>query len=198
MREATTTALLECLGTGDDPLAWGELDRRVRPVVHSLAKRHGLDDQRAADVAQETLLTFLRLHRAGRYERAKGRLGAWILGIAANLVRADLRRAVAQPRRLATTHAEGLPAHDGLTRVWEEESRNALLRDALRRLSEESRTAPATLQAFRLVFIDGRPPDEVARELGISVNSVYLAKNRCLARLRGILQGLETSWELGL
>ena len=78
----TTTALLRGLKNAEDAEAWAELEARVRPIVFALARRMGLDGNAAADVAQETLVTFLCLYRDGRYERERGRLGSWIVGIA--------------------------------------------------------------------------------------------------------------------
>lgn len=54
----------------------------------------------------------------------------------------------------------------------------------------EADFAPATWAAFRRQILDGRPPREVAAELGLSVNSVLLAKSRVLKRLRAELRGL--------
>jgi RNA polymerase sigma-70 factor (ECF subfamily) len=42
----------------------------------------------------------------------------------------------------------------------------------------------STGRAFWEVVIGNRPPAVVAQELGISVNAVYVAKSRILARLR--------------
>ncbi len=51
---------------------------------------------------------------------------------------------------------------------------------------------PATTwQIFRQVVIAGRPGVEVAREFGVTVNAVYLARSRVLARLREELSGLD-------
>ena len=47
-----------------------------------------------------------------------------------------------------------------------------------------------TWRAFWECVAEGRPPDEVAAELGVSVNAVYVAKSRVLARLRQELDGL--------
>jgi len=44
-----------------------------------------------------------------------------------------------------------------------------------------------TWEAFREFVLNGRPAAEVARELGISANAVYLARNRVLTRLRAEL-----------
>ena len=50
---------------------------------------------------------------------------------------------------------------------------------------------PNTWQIFRQVAIEGRPGVEVARECGVTVNAVYLARARVLARLRMELAGLD-------
>jgi RNA polymerase sigma-70 factor (ECF subfamily) len=50
--------------------------------------------------------------------------------------------------------------------------------------------APQTWQAFRLQVIEGRRADAVARELGLSLSSVYVAKSRILTALRREAEGL--------
>ena len=49
---------------------------------------------------------------------------------------------------------------------------------------------PATWRACWENVVEGRPAAEVARELGITVNAVYLAKSRVLRRLHQELDGL--------
>ena len=49
---------------------------------------------------------------------------------------------------------------------------------------------PATWQACWMLTALDRPAAEVADKLGVSVNAVYLAKSRVLARLRRELEGL--------
>jgi RNA polymerase sigma-70 factor (ECF subfamily) len=41
-----------------------------------------------------------------------------------------------------------------------------------------------TWKAFWQVAVEGRPPAEVAAELGMTVGAVYIAKSRVLKRLR--------------
>jgi RNA polymerase sigma-70 factor (ECF subfamily) len=47
-----------------------------------------------------------------------------------------------------------------------------------------------TWQACWMHLVDGRKAADVAQELDISVNMVYLAKSRILGRLREELDGL--------
>ena len=87
----TTTAMLQALHDPHDVATWQEFDTRYRPVLIGFARNFGLDDADAADVAQDTLTRFLEQYRDGRYERERGRLGAWLVGIARYRI-LDLRR----------------------------------------------------------------------------------------------------------
>jgi RNA polymerase sigma-70 factor (ECF subfamily) len=70
----------------------------------------------------------------------------------------------------------------------EAEYRRYLLERALQLIQSEFQTG--TWEAFRACVVLGKSPAEVAAELGITVNAVYLAKCRVLRRLRQDLEGL--------
>lgn len=196
-RTTTTTALLDSLMDGEDEATYRAFDDRYRPIITGFAIRLGLGPQDAADVAQETLMQFLRDYREGKYDRGRGRLGAWVIGIARHRVY-DVKRAQARRReRRGESAIVELPDGARLTRIWDEECRQAILRDALKRLREVTRTDPRTIDAFVRHVIDRQPPETVAKELGITVQAVYLAKHRCTARLRSIVEELESAYEVG-
>jgi RNA polymerase sigma-70 factor (ECF subfamily) len=46
---------------------------------------------------------------------------------------------------------------------------------------------PRSYQAVRLVVVEDRKPADVAAELGMTANAVYIAKSRILGRLREVL-----------
>jgi DNA-directed RNA polymerase specialized sigma24 family protein len=50
--------------------------------VTAFASRLGLDSNEAEDVAQETLIEFVRAYGGGNYDRSRGRLSSWIFSIA--------------------------------------------------------------------------------------------------------------------
>jgi RNA polymerase sigma-70 factor (ECF subfamily) len=50
--------------------------------------------------------------------------------------------------------------------------------------------AATTWQAFQRYVLEGRPAERVAEELGLSLNSVLLAKSRVLKRMRQEMAGL--------
>jgi len=195
-RTTTTTALLDALFNSEDEAIWTEFDGRYRPIITGFAMRLGLAPSDAADVAQETLLQFLRDYRCGKYDRSRGRLGAWVIGIARHRVY-DLKRAQVRRReRRGESAIVELPDEGRMTRIWDEECRQAILKEALAKLRATTRTDPKTIDAFVRHVIDRQPPETVARELGMSVQAIYLAKHRCLARLRSIVEELEGAYEV--
>jgi DNA-directed RNA polymerase specialized sigma24 family protein len=81
------------------------------------------------------------------------------------------------------------PASDDA--AWETERRQAVLALALTKLREESKTSDNTIRAFELTAIRGVPSDAAARECGMTVDEVYVAKNRVTKRLREIVAQLD-------
>lgn len=190
----TTTAMLQALHDGENQPAWEAFDARYRPILVGFAKHLGLGDSDAADVAQETLLRFVQDYREGKYDRQRGRLGAWLVGIARYRI-LDLRRSRAHRHEVGAALLSGdLDDHDALRQAWETEHRQAVLREAMRELRERTRTDERTIRAFELVAAHGRAPAQVAEELGMSVHDVYLAKCRVAQRLRDIVERLERSY----
>ena len=77
---------------------------------------------------------------------------------------------------------------DELNRRWDDEHDLYVVRCLLSLVEEEFE--PLTLQAFRRLALDGISGAEAARELGLSVSAVYVAKSRVLARIRQKAEGL--------
>ncbi len=190
----TTSTLLASLRDPQNDAAWAEIDARYRPIITSLARRAGLSDEDAADAAQETMGAFFRAYQAGRYDRERGRLRQWLIGIARTAI-ADLHRLRARgPARLETTLApEGTDAE--WSDAWEAERRAEILRLALEQLRTSDRLDPANLKAFEMVALQQIPVPEVAATLGMTAQEVYLAKSRCLERMRSIVTRVESAYD---
>jgi RNA polymerase sigma-70 factor (ECF subfamily) len=75
-----------------------------------------------------------------------------------------------------------------LNRQWDEEHDRYVFQCLLDPVEEEFE--PITLQAFRRRALDGASGAEAAREMGMSVAAVYVAKSRVLARIRQDAEGL--------
>ena len=191
-----TTCLLEGLADPAQVEAWFEFDSRYRPVVHAFARRLGLKEADAEDVAQETLTRFLSSYRAGRYDHTRGRLSTWIVSIARHCV-LDLHRLHAERRGWRGESALLDLADEGsLIVLWDEECRRRIMDLAMRDLREGTRFDERTIRAFELVAFEEKPPADVAELLAMSVDSVYTAKNRCLTYLREAVTRLHLLYEV--
>jgi RNA polymerase sigma-70 factor (ECF subfamily) len=71
--------------------------------------------------------------------------------------------------------------------LWEEEYQRRRLDWAAQRVCGKVQTA--TWQAFWQTAVEGKPAEEVAQALKMSLGAVYIAKSRVIARLR---QQIET------
>jgi RNA polymerase sigma-70 factor (ECF subfamily) len=192
----TTSTLLRALCESRDESAWREVDDRYRPIIVGFAQRLGLSPEDAADTAQETLAQFFADYRSGKYDRERGRLRAWMLGIARHRIGDVHRRQVARAGQRGASALAFVPDDQELSRAWDAEAQSVLLDRALGVLRRSTRVNERTCEAFRLHVIEQRPPEEVAVRLQMTVRSVYLAKHRCLHRLRGIVTELQAAYEL--
>ena len=174
----TTTRLLDALVDHSNAEVWSALDARYRPIIAALARRLGLRHADAEEVAQQTMTEFVRAYRDGRYDRSKGRLSSWILGIAHNTVR-HTPCATASAHRLRRRSAPTIsdtPTEGSIRSIWSEErDRASSIRPSspprrfLRRRPNPPRTSNSS--APRL-----SPPREAAAQCGMSVDQVYVAR----------------------
>ena len=67
----------------------------------------------------------------------------------------------------------------------QEEWKNQMLKEALERLRNQVK--PETFLAFQLTAIQGKSTKAAADFIQMDVNMVYVARSRCLARLRKII-----------
>ena len=191
----TTTMLLEGLHDEANAEAWEEFDRRFRPILMGFAMKLGLREADAADAAQETLARFVSEYRQGHYDRTRGRLRSWLIGLAKSRI-ADLRRRQARRRESRGESAIiDLPNDEELTQLWDAEQQRSMLRRALDALRETTRTSEKTIQAFELLVVNGTPVEAVAMQLHMTAQDVYLAKSRVAQRLRQILNDLANAYE---
>lgn len=193
--QKTTTQLLESLHDLSDQVVWQVFDERYRPILFALARRLGLTEADAADVAQQTLTEFVGDYQSGRYDRQRGRLRSWLLGIARHRS-IDLQRSQARRRELRGESGYlHLPAEDRLEEIWTAERDRWIVQQAMAELRAHSATTGTTLRAFEMVALQDLPPEQVARECGMTVDEVYRIKHRITKRLREITGKLRALYD---
>jgi RNA polymerase sigma-70 factor (ECF subfamily) len=193
----TTTALLDRLLEPGDKEVWEEFDRRYRPIILGFARRLGLSLEDAEDAAQETVMRVVKHYPSGGYDRERGRLRSWMLGIARRCI-IDIQQARSERlERRGLSAIVDIPGEDRLESILEEECKRAVRDRALGELKQETRFDDRTIRAFELLVFAGRKVSDVASELSMSVDSVYASKHRCARELRKIVDRLEPLYEMG-
>lgn len=191
----TTTRLLDALRDHSNELAWSHIDSRYRPVIVGLARRVGLRESEADEVGQQTLAEFVKAYRDGRYDREKGRLSSWILGIAHHTALKTLRTGRRDGGSSAINLLPEDPEHPSLRSIWDDERDRSIVERALAVLRDESAVDDRTLLAFELVGLRGVPAPQAAEQCAMTVDQVYVAKNRVTKRLRSLVEELTAAFE---
>ncbi len=169
------------------------------PVIVNFGKKMGLMDADAEDIAQETMIVFLKAYRKGNYDREKGRLSNWLFGVARKVI-LNRRKKIPQEKQIPDQSA-GTPFWNLLQDeqgaavqcTWDDEWRKMVLKKCLARVQKEC--GAKVYQAFEMYAVSDIPADEVSRRLNISKNAVYIAKNRILTRLRELEREFDDFYE---
>jgi len=183
---STPLSLLLRLRDQPDPVNWNRFVDLYAPLLFYWASRLRLPPDRIADLVQDVFAILLEQMPRFEYDPQRSFRG-WLKTILLNVWRKHLRRQGVERVQQVETLVE-VAEETGFSDLHEEEYRAHLVRRALAILQPEFE--PTTWKACWEFVVQERPAAEVARELKISVNAVYLAKGRVLRRLRTELQGL--------
>lgn len=184
---STRASLLVRIRDSDDEQAWSQFVELYAPLIYGFARKQGLQDADAADVTQEVLRTVSAAAKALEYDPKRGSFRGWLFTVC----RTRLLNFVGSRQRLTPgtgdTAMQGVlqevPSEDaGLSSLWEQDYERRLFAWAAEQVQREVQSS--TWQAFWRTAVDAREPQVVARELGMNVASVYLAKSRVMARLK--------------
>jgi RNA polymerase sigma-70 factor (ECF subfamily) len=184
--DTTPVSLLERLRQPDPGRAWDRFVELYTPLLLYWARKRGLQPQDAADLVQDVFTVLVQKLPEFTYDRRRS-FRNWLRTVLVNKWRDRQRRQTLPVTAGADALAE-VAGPDDLEAFWEGEHRRHLLRRALELMQAEF--TPATWKACWEFAAEGRPAAEVAAELGVSENAVYIAKSRVFRRLRQELDGL--------
>ena len=182
----TSINLLEHLAHQPTDGDWQRLLQLYRPLLRAWMVRAGVAADDIDDLTQDLLLVVLR--KVSQFKRMhQGAFRSWLRSILAyrlrDYYRAHRHRPVATGGSSFVRQLAELESPDSaLSRQWDREHDEYLL-SALMSLVQKHFT-PLTWEAFRRQVLEGQPAADVAAQLGLSLNSVLLAKSRVLKRLR--------------
>lgn len=168
-RELQTVAdeeLMPMIADGDASAFEVLYDRHIE-AAYSLAYRILGEDHRAEDVTQEALVSIWR--SGARYDRSRGSVRSWILGIARNQAIDALRAGSLATRKLANDDDLTLAAEPAAERTEDE----ALDRETSRELVAAVKALPADqARVIALSYYGGFSQSEIAEIVGEPLGTV--------------------------
>jgi len=189
----TRASLLLRLRDPRDAAAWKEFVELYLPLVYGYARKQGLQDADAADLAQEVLGAVAVAVGRLEYDPARGSFRNWLFTVVRHKL-TDWQRG--QGNRIqgsgdtATQQAlEQCPVPQPEAAEWEEEWKRRVFRWACEQVRRE--ITENTWQAFWRTAFEGQPGKQVAADLGLTVGAVYHARSRVLVRLKDLVQSVQ-------
>ncbi len=167
--------------------AWQEFAAIYQPAVYRLARKRGLQDADAQDLAQRVLIVVSQKIADWRPTSPQGAFRSWLAAVARNAIVNALTRgtrdaAIGGSSMLARLNGQlGREEENGEAEI-DEEFRRGLFRRAAEQIRPEF--LDATWSAFWLTAVEGLAIDEAARRLDKNAGSIYASRSRIMRRLK--------------
>ena len=187
--QSTRASLLLRIRNAEDQTAWATFVEIYTPLVWGLCRRYGLQDADAADLAQEVMLTVAKAIRTFEYDSQRGSFRAWLLTVTRRKLHNFWSRQGRHPRTvtntaiLANLEASASAQEEA---CWDREYHRRVFEQAAGKVRKDVKDS--TWQAFWQTAMENRPGIEVARNLGLNLSSVYVARKRVLDRIRAVIE----------
>jgi RNA polymerase sigma-70 factor (ECF subfamily) len=191
--EQTSVSLLEKLQAPGDQEAWDRLVGLYAPLLRQWLRSFDVQSADAEDLVQDVLTVVVRESPKFVHNQQAGAFRAWLRKTLVNRLRNFWRQRQHQPVAAGgSSAAERLQELEDdasqASRLWDEQHDRATLSRLLAQI--RGRFQPKTWDAFQRQLFGGQRADEVARDLGMPLGSVYVARSRVLAALRREAAGL--------
>lgn len=183
----TRLSLIGRLRDSEDGEAWSEFVQIYEPLVRAIAVKRGLQHADAGEVTQEVLTRVARSVAQFSPDRTKGTFRGWLYRVTQNLTIDHLRVRKRLPPIDDNVDLDAIAnPGDDHSRQFRLEYERQLFNWAAARVQDS--TKPENWQAFWQSAIEGKPIDDVAKQLGIPKRAVYLARSRVMSRMTALIQ----------
>lgn len=189
----TRSTLLVQVKSPDNREAWEQFADLYRPVIYRMARKRGMQDSDAQDLAQTVLIRVVGA--IDRWEKTDPDIGFrnWLSRVTRNAILTALTTQRRDAAAGGTDIQELLSLQPEVRTDVERELSLECLREQYHRAAAivQSDVTAETWRAFELSVIDGKPCDEVAEIIGKPIGTVYAARSRVMRRLSDQVQQLE-------
>lgn len=185
----TRHSLIARLKDSRNDLAWTEFVCAYEPFLTRLVCKQGTPDRHVADVTQQLLIAIAKSVDGWKADGKTASFRRWLGCVARNVV---IKFMVRERKHVtgeggsdflkALTETVDPSIDAELQRQYEQE----LILWAAERVRSEFRES--SWRAFWETEVIGRSIAEVAKELGVSVGSVYMSRSRIFARIRAVIE----------
>jgi RNA polymerase sigma-70 factor, ECF subfamily len=187
---STRVSLLERLRKGTDAAAWQLFVDLYTPLIYRFARRKGLQDADAQDVAQKIMARVFKAIGKFDYDSQRGRFRNWLGIITVHEISRHFERARRGNQGVGgdqgDSFAEQMPRSD--EGDWFDAFNAHTLATALARIRVHF--DDCTWQAFDLTWIHDIPTEQAASRLNKTAAWIYKARFRVLKRLRAEVEFL--------
>ncbi len=174
--------------------AWEEFVEIYEQALYRFCCSRGLQEADARDVTQDVLSAVERRIDTWKNDPSKGSFRGWLFRVARNvavdkLIELSKKISASGDTRVIQALAEHPDSTEQQQSAFWFEYRRALFNWAAEKVKPEVNTK--TWQAFWLTAIEGRKPDQVAKEVDMSIGGVYTSKCRVVARIKAMISKLD-------
>ena len=185
---------------GCDDISWNEFYLFYWPFVRAIGQKLGMTPDDCKDLMQEIMFTLFKGEEILHYDASKGKFRTYFGSIvrhkAMKMFRDSARACPFSCREqddssTSVRESGSIPLSDYQTgndpfqMIFDEEYRSCLLTLALNEL--RNHVEPETYDIFEMVVLQGRPPKDVARHLGLSRAVIDVYCSRCRKKLQRIV-----------
>ena len=182
---STHKTLLERIQTGDE-ISWQEFYNRYSPSILKLCSEYGISKSESHDVLQNVMLKFFRHGLVMKYDSEKARFRTYFNQVVISCIKDFLRTKDQNSAELTGKNIPERSVPAETDEIFLNEWRSQMLQEALDRLRQQ--VSPENFLAFHLTACQGKSAKETAAFLNRDVSMIYVARSRCAARLKKIIE----------
>jgi RNA polymerase sigma-70 factor (ECF subfamily) len=176
--DTSATLLARLRQVPADQAAWSDFTERYGRKIYGWCRKWNVQEADAQDVTQIVLVKLIDKMRTFEYDPSRS-FRAWLRTVARHALSDywdSQGRAIASGGSHAVELLHTVEAREDLMQRLDEEFDRELLEEAIAQVRQ--RVVPRTWRAFEMTAMEGRSGADTAKELGMKVATVFVAKSK--------------------